>query len=300
MYSWALGFLSGNLNVVRLSSRYKNLEGVFFEYLKNLNQNFPILEKRNVFLKYSHDQVDITKKISQISSARMIWGGDKTIQKIRSIESNVFCRDVVFSDRFSGAVFKADSILNLEHKALEDLITKFFQDTMEFDQMGCSSPRFIGWVFNDEKNLKFAKEKFWQYFKDYAQKNFQDQTSFAIDRLSTQINLIANDQSKDLSYDFPTRVNVLKLNNFLRQEHCGKCLFYEIDLKNLNDLCDQLTPQDQTLVQFGFNDEELKNFTSNLGWSSLSRIVNLGEALKFSHIWDGYNIYNELTTFNPI
>ena len=50
-------------------------------------------------IKYENDDI-ITKKISRISDARLIWGGDKTVDKIKSILTQSRCNDIAFPDRY--------------------------------------------------------------------------------------------------------------------------------------------------------------------------------------------------------
>ena len=60
-------------------------------------------------IKYENDDI-ITKKISRISDARLIWGGDKTVDKIKSILTQSRCNDIAFPDRYSLTIINLDKI----------------------------------------------------------------------------------------------------------------------------------------------------------------------------------------------
>jgi hypothetical protein len=51
----------------------------------------------------------------------------------------------------------------------------------------------------------------------------------------------------------------------------------------------------QTLSHWGFADEELLDLNKLSNCEGLDRIVPMGEALNFHYIWDGYNLFEELS-----
>ena len=47
---------------------------------------------------------DITREISAVCDARVIWGGDATVSHIRSMSTKPRCLDICFADRYSVCV----------------------------------------------------------------------------------------------------------------------------------------------------------------------------------------------------
>ena len=54
------------------------------------------------------DNEGLTKKLSLICDARLIWGGDKTIGDIKKYDSKSRNIDIPFSDRFSISLINAE------------------------------------------------------------------------------------------------------------------------------------------------------------------------------------------------
>ena len=86
------------------------------------------------------------------ADARMIWGGDKTIESIRSLKTKPRCVDITFADRYSICIINAEKILSLDEEKLSRLAESFYNDTFLMDQNACSSPQMIYWL-NDKKML---------------------------------------------------------------------------------------------------------------------------------------------------
>ncbi len=51
----------------------------------------------------------------------------------------------------------------------------------------------------------------------------------------------------------------------------------------------------QTLRWFGLNKEKLLELNRSLYGKRIDRIVLIGEALSFQYIWDGMNLFEELS-----
>ena len=51
----------------------------------------------------------------------------------------------------------------------------------------------------------------------------------------------------------------------------------------------------QTLSYFGYTTKFLKSFIEKNKINTIDRITKIGDTMKMNFIWDGYNIYNDLT-----
>jgi hypothetical protein len=61
------------------------------------------------------------------------------------------------------------------------------------------------------------------------------------------------------------------------------------------ELATQLDDRDQTLVQFGFDTTQLRELLHAVGSRAIDRVVPVGRALDFHHIWDGTDLLGTLT-----
>ena len=119
IYSFFLGLLSGNSNIVKLPNGNFEETEVVLDVVKKLfnNKNFKFLKNSNFFLILSHDSKEI-EDITKISDARMIWGGDSTIEFYKKINTPIICLDLVFSDRYSFSIINSKKFqeLNINKK----------------------------------------------------------------------------------------------------------------------------------------------------------------------------------------
>lgn len=92
------------------------------------------------------------------------------------------------------------------------------------------------------------------------------------------------------------RISILKstLLSF-RDIHCGHGLFIEMDFEELKEVVSIIESKDQTITAFGFNGKDMKKQLLPDIKKGLNRIVPFGQALTFSHDWDGFDLLNELT-----
>ena len=90
-------------------------------------------------LRYSNND-EITKKFSTLCDARIIWGGNKTINQFKKVKTHERVREVNFPDRYSICLINADYIKKLSEDKYDKLVQNFFNDTYLVDQNACSSP----------------------------------------------------------------------------------------------------------------------------------------------------------------
>ena len=113
LYSLAFGVLTGNSNIIRVPKQnityLKKVISLIHKLFKLKN-----LHKNNLFISYDRDE-KISKELSLISNARMIWGSDNTIQKFKDFKKKQKCKDLMFGDKYSIAIF------HLENKDKNDV-----------------------------------------------------------------------------------------------------------------------------------------------------------------------------------
>ena len=120
-------------------------------------------------MKYK-DNDEFTKYISSICNARVIWGGDQTIESIKKFKTNERSRDVAFADRYSFSVINSEKIKKLSTFELKNLVQRFYNDTYLVDQNACSSPHLIIWI---GKKDKITQDKFWNKLFDFIKNKYE-------------------------------------------------------------------------------------------------------------------------------
>jgi len=77
VYSWALSYLCGNQNIVRVSGEQNKVLSRLLAVLSRQMQEDSVLAGSNRFLTYEHNQ-NISEALSGWSTHREMWGGDET------------------------------------------------------------------------------------------------------------------------------------------------------------------------------------------------------------------------------
>ena len=298
-YSWLLSVLAGNANLVRVSRRRDRtaemLLGHFQEALRD--PACSAIRERTLVVSFDHDE-EVNRLLSASCDLRVIWGGDETIRSIREAPLAPSATDLVFPDRFSLAAFSAGAFLAMDAAAWERLTHDFANDVLTYGQMACSSPRFIAWIGPAEARRR-AKALFWEKFLEAVRKRDASEWSQPVSSRFTaacRAVLHASTVSADVGLETPvTIVEIGRLTPELRELHPGGACFFESDYEALAELGPDLVPKDQTLVCHGFTRGELTEFAASLPFGGADRIVPVGSALQFSHIWDGQDLLHAFT-----
>lgn len=295
-FSFVFGLLAGNANIVRVPSKNFPQIAMICKTIKKIlkAEQFKILRSMICFIRYEQDD-KTTAFFSKNCNARIIWGGDKTVEHIRSFPIALRSSDITFPDRYSFCMINADAVMALDHEKLQKLVNDFYNDTYLMDQNACSSPHLIIWLGNEKQK---AKERFWGALEKIVEKKYFVSTVIAIDKY-TQFchDAISHDkiarviQHKNNIY----RLVVNSLPNEIDQLR-GRCgYFYEHDLVNRNDLWRVVNQKFQTLVYFGLNQFELRDEVLMHRLTGIDRIVPIGKALDMGVIWDGYDMVKVLS-----
>lgn len=296
-YAWLMSVLSGNTNVARLSQKQSSQRDALVSILHDMHcegLHQQVLE-RAVLLTYPHDDA-ITTAISRRCHARIIWGGDTTVAKIRSLPLAPLAVELAFPDRFGVAVIRAATLVESSDSTLQELARRFCNDVLWFGQQACSSPRTLYWIGNAAE-VAAAKSRFWPAVRSQAI-TFDDEPAALMARV-TDANLLAalghGVHSADAIGLYPLRLEAMRANGEIREIQSGHGLVVEIDLPSLGLLAAQLDDRDQTLVHHGFSVQALRDFLYSLGNRAIDRVVPFGRALDFHPIWDGTDLIDVLT-----
>lgn len=296
-YAWLLSVLCGNRNVARLSQKPSTQRDALLSILhamRNEGVHGEVLE-RNVLLTYPHDDA-VTGTISRQCHARIIWGGDATVAKIRSLPLAPLALELAFPDRFGVAAVKASALVEADDVELTELARRFNNDVLWFGQQACSSPRTLYWI-GEAQVVQAARARFWPAVR--AQSGQVADEPAALMARVTDAHLMAA-LSPGLHADaplgsYPLTLQAAHADGHLRELQSGHGLVVEVTLAALPALADELDDRDQTLVQHGFGREELAALLEQLDNRALDRIVPFGRALDFHPVWDGTDLLDVLT-----
>ncbi|TDF93498.1 acyl-CoA reductase [Paenibacillus piri] len=294
IYSWILSMLTGNKNIVRLSRRSNPQTDILFNKINTLLEQEAFLDvaDRTLLVRYNYEE-EFTKALSDVCQLRVIWGGDQSVKTIRTCPLPPNAVELVFPNRYSKAVIQASSINDTDDAVMGDVAKKFYNDTLWYGQMACSSPREIYWI-GEEEEVSLAKERFWSYIDSaVAKEGYKNETYVNVLRLVTADFYAAHENSVQVSRraaNNPVRVSMNAYNEAFADVHCGGGLFLEYRIPHINGLTAVINDRDQTLSYFGVSKDQLVDFVSRLPNRGIDRIVPFGQALQFDSVWDGYDL----------
>ena len=297
IYSWLLSLLAGNCNVIRLSSKEQPQQHALLQAIlaELTRQDYQMLAERNVMLTYEHNE-QITAELSLMCHIRVVWGGDDTVRAVRRIPLAPMAGELVFPDRFSLSLIKAQAIIELEQAALTQLVYQFYNDAYWFDQLACSSPRLLLW-HGEHEQVEQAQHKFWQALAQaHSAKAAEMIPALQVQKLATGLWLAAEPEVSSLaSSPAYTRINLNQITGEIRERHCGGGFFMELAVTQLSDLVPLFSDKDQTLSYFGYGRRELLELAAQIDGRGIDRIVPIGQALDFHEVWDGQSFLRSFT-----
>lgn len=298
IYSMVVALLMGNRNILRISKRMdaRHVLGLF-EKLNQLMRTkaFEIFKEYINIISYDHNQ-DISNYLSTRANARLIWGGDATIRTFQSFEKAARTKDIVFADRISMMILDSESVLSCEGKAWDELLRNFYNDAYTFDQMGCSSPQTI-YFLGAPQHCVQAREKIINGLEEFLRFEYEnDLNSLA----SLKLNRMVDDalDGNILTHSGSNLFKLLKLSETgvsSSLHGCGGGYFYYRDCGDITELEALKVPKVQTISFFGLSKESKEALLELAYGEGIDRIVQLGHALNFHYLWDGYNLFQELS-----
>ncbi len=300
LYSWALSLLAGNLNVIRISQNGGEQLGVLIGVLQQMfgESRWGAIAERNIVLTYPRDE-RINRFLSRHADARVIWGGDETVQTIRSLPAKPRTKDIPFADKVSATVINALPYLQASEATMATWVRSFYNDAYQFNQLACSSPHFVLFVGTPDL-CEEASHSFWtRLAKEVARQQQEEPMSSVADKLVGTYELLACTPNARRTWHTASPspvVSRIPLNALpsARTRVAGG-FFLECFLEQLTDLALVVQPGDQTLGYIGFTQHEMESAAKTLCAQGIDRIVPVGQALAFGPVWDGYVLLSELT-----
>ncbi len=294
-YSLLAGMLSGNANVVRVSSKDFMQVNLISQAIQDVleRSEFCVIRERLSVVRYPRD-FQINQYLSSLADVRVIWGGDATIFEVRRAVLSAKAYDICFADRYSFALFKAEAVI--AHQDLHGLARGFYNDTYLFDQNACSAPRLVVWL-GDTNTVETAQQMFWTALHDQLLDYGIDAVA-AIDKL-TMLCTHADDQTgihlKPRLDNKLWRITLDQLSSDLEEHRCAAGYFLEYATQDLTKLSVAVNRKYQTLAYFGFEKAELDTLMRKARFLGIDRVVPVGQTTDFNMIWDGHDLIYALS-----
>lgn len=295
VYSWALSFLSGNANVVRLTTQPSPLLERLVNLLADVFGRHREATKGNYFVKYGHDDA-VTASLSSICDLRIVWGGDETVRRLRAIPLNPHAGERSFASKRSMAVIKTSAYVSLPEAARQKVAEQVASDLIPFAQMACSSPHQVFWIGKeDEGNV--AIEDFGQRLDAVmSMKAPGPDLAASVRRINAAFSAAASGQAERVALGRHSSALVATSPADTEQrDPCGAGLLYHTSCLSLAQVGGLLRPDHQTITYFGLSEHERSDLAMLAGVAGVDRIVPCGRALEFSPVWDGYSLWHDLT-----
>lgn len=296
-YSLAAALLSGNGSVVKASSRdFVQTRIVCRAMEKLLTEDFTPLAPYVCVVTYPREAQEVTEAFSARCHARVIWGGDETVRRVREAALPPRAVEVAFADRYSLLCIRPEAVLALSADELERLAKDFYNDTYLTDQNACTSPRLIYWV--GEGDSREASERFFGAVGAYARQRYELAPVVAVDKLTAACRAAMKLEGAEIVTgpdNWVTRVRVKALCPELYELRSPGGFFLEYAAPTLDALRDFVTPRVQTLSYLGLSPEELSRFVLENGLTGVDRIVPVGHTMDFALTWDGYDLIQTLS-----
>lgn len=295
-YSFVFGLLSGNSNIVRLPSRKSEIVDIIVAEILSLlaEIKYSQLYKMTAFVRYDHEG-GATAEFSEICDARVIWGGDDTIEDVRSNPIPARASDITFADRYSFSVIGLNELNDLDDDGLSKLARNFYNDTYLMDQNACSSPHLIIWLGSGQGA---EKAKFWNAVRVVVAEKYQLEPVQAVEKYALLLeNMTRTDgggqvQKQD---NFLYHMTLDQLPDDIDHLRGKFGLFYEYVTSDLDDIKHIITRKFQTMTYFGVPAPRLKSFVLDNRLSGIDRITPIGTALDIDVIWDGMDVVKRLS-----
>lgn len=292
-YSWALSTLCGCVSIVRVSSKLTDLTRRIIGVIEQVAKELAIVP-RWAFISTPKSDVFTIGQLVKESDALVVWGGNQSVESIRTFARKPTSIEVVFPDRESLSVINTDAFNKLSKTRVQELAKKLAKDVASFGQQACSSPRVLLWVGSNPNQSSIMG--FYEILAvEMAERGFFPTHSEAAQRRLFVHRLAANSEQLELWTFGPLQVVSVRSDSEFRLPHPGNGVIVHSHYNSLKEVAQALNDGDQTISQFGFEKYEWEQAIVSWSGKAPNRVVPIGTALDFDFIWDGHDLIQEFT-----
>ena len=292
LYSWALAYLAGNANIVRLpheiSAGMRAIVDLFLEKLEARG------EPSQLFVHYP-SQGDMGAKISALSDARVVWGGDAKVKLFAPLPLRNGGKSIWFGDRFSFSTIRGAALNELDDKALQALARKLHNDVFVFDQMACSSPHALYVVGETQAHWAAVKRLLEASALQWTMDDPKAHVGHAIGKMTAAFYAAASGRASSVNWRNTNLTSILASAPERQEIRVGGGFLSVVFIRSLAEVLSFIRESDQTITYFGWERGEIEAVAASRAGPGVARWAPIGTALDFDFIWDGYDIPFELT-----
>lgn len=291
-FSWAMGLLSGNSNIVRLPSRSAPQIDLFVSLLEQVMEaDAPWLAREVALVQSSRMSVMLDTLIAQ-AQGLVVWGADATVARFRALPKQPRAAEVYFPNRLSSVVIAADAVLAADEPGLDALALGFFNDTYLVDQNACSSPSVVFWQ-GAAAEISAAQARLWPALSKLLDARYALPPVARMDRMLDVMRLV-QDQDGPATLEQSHR-DLWRLSGGAPEAAALRFgTFLEIPIRAPGEIASYLRGNEQTLSCFGFPEEVVFEALKAQN-QSVDRIVPIGRALDMKLNWDGQDMITRLS-----
>jgi Acyl-CoA reductase (LuxC) len=292
LYSWALAYLSGNANIVRLpqaiSAQMRGIVDLFLERLEAAG------DRSQLFVHYP-SQGDLGAKISALSDARVVWGGDAKVALFAPLPLRNGGKSIWFGDRFSFSTISGSALEKLDEPALRALAKKLHNDVFVFDQMACSSPHALYVVGDAAAHAPAVKRLLDASALEWTMDDPKARVGHAIGKMTAAFYAAGTGRASSVTWRDTHLTSVVASAPERQELRVGGGFLSIVFVASLAEVASFIKESDQTITYFGWKRGEIEAVAASRTGPGVSRWAPIGTALDFDFIWDGYDIPFELT-----
>ena len=291
LFSWVMSYLAGNTNVVRLPSECGAGVRKAIDLLVTALRE---AKGADVFIRYPADD-QVSEVLSRSSDVRIVWGGDGKVRAFESLPLRNGGKSIWFGDRYSYAVISGHALASATADEMAELARNLAVDVFTFDQMGCSSPHKIYIAGSSEAHGGAVAALVGAVGCAARRRGTEIPQSHTVVKLTEAMALAGAEPDARIPQLSGELMSVVFPRIRDAEDRVGGGFIVVEFITDLADLIARVRPSHQTLTHYGFTKGELTGFARAATLSGLSRIVPIGQALSFDAIWDGYELFRELT-----
>lgn len=296
-YSLVAGLLAGNACVVKASSRDFVQTRIVCRAMEMLFNAHPAMAPYVNVILYPRERQDITQDYSARCDARIIWGGDETVRRVRAATLAPHAVEVTFPDRYSLLVIDPRAVLAMDERQLAQAAQGFYNDTYLTDQNACTSPRLVYWL-GEKEALGEAQDRFWNAVQAFAQPRYPLEPVVAVDKLTAACRAaigLPGAQIIPMADNTVVRVQVDALTADVDEHRCAGGFFIEYASDTLDALVPVVKRKYQTLSCLGVDGKVIRRFVVENGLRGIDRIAPVGHTMDFALTWDGNDLIRTLS-----
>jgi Acyl-CoA reductase (LuxC) len=292
LYSWALAYLAGNANIVRLpqeiSARMRAIVDLFLDRLAAQG------DTSQLFLHYP-SQGDLGEKISARSDARVVWGGDAKVALFAPLPLRNGGKSIWFGDRFSFSTVNGAALDKLDEGALRALAKKLHNDVFVFDQMACSSPHVLYVVGEAAAHSAGVRRLLDASALEWTMDDPAGRVGHAIGKITAAFYAAGTGRASSVNWRNTNLTSFVASAPERQDLRVGGGFLGVVFVRSLDEVASFIRESDQTITYFGWERGEIEAVAASRTGPGVSRWAPIGTALDFDFIWDGYDIPFELT-----